>query len=105
MLEAMACSCTVVATEVSGVLDVIHHRQNGLLVTPKIPSEMAESILELLGNPVQAKSLGQAAASTVQEGYAWQSIAESYLKEYGKSIKKHDMQIKNSTLKRNGAVA
>lgn len=104
LLEAMACGCAVVVTAVSGVLDVIHHRQNGLLVTPKIPAEIAESILELLGNPVQAKSLGQAAASTVQEGYAWQSIAERYLKEYGKFIKEHNMQINNTTFEQTGAV-
>jgi len=98
LLEAMACGCPVVTTAVSGALDVIHHRQNGLLVTPKIPSEIAAGIIELLENSVQAKKLGQAAVETIEEHYAWQIITQGYLKEYEKFINVQKMLVGVSTL-------
>lgn len=93
LLEAMACGCPVVATTVNEALDVVHHRQNGLLVTPKVPAEIAAGVLELLDNPVQSKMLGQAATETVENRYTWQIITQGYLKQYEKFIKIQKMLV------------
>lgn len=100
LLEAMACGCPVVATAVSGALDVVHHRQNGLLVAPKIPSEIAAGVLELLDNPIQAEKLGQAAKETIEDRYAWQIITQGYIKEYEKFITVQKMLVGITTLDR-----
>jgi glycosyltransferase involved in cell wall biosynthesis len=82
LLEAMACGRPVVATAVSGALDVIRDGENGLLVPPRAPEQMAEAILRLLKEPDLARRLGAAARRTVVERYSWDVIGKAYLEQY-----------------------
>ncbi len=82
LLEAMACGCPVVATAVSGNLDAISSGENGILVPAKSPSEMAEAILQLLGNQELSNRLGQAARRTVEEGFTWDVVADRLMSCY-----------------------
>jgi glycosyltransferase involved in cell wall biosynthesis len=82
LLEAMACGRPVVATAVSGALDVIQPGENGLLVPPRNPSEMAAAILRLLADPAMAERLGRAARHTVEERYSWEKVGSRYLQLY-----------------------
>jgi glycosyltransferase involved in cell wall biosynthesis len=82
VLEAMACGRPVVATAVSGALDVVQDEHNGLLVPPRDPQRMAESIVRLLHNPDLGKRLGIAAQKTIQERYSWHVVSRSYLAQY-----------------------
>lgn len=79
LLEAMACGCPSVITAVSGALDVIEHEQNGLLVPPHAPQQMAEGVLRLINQPDVARQLGTAARQTILERYSWQIVSEHYL--------------------------
>lgn len=82
LLEAMACGRPVVATAVSGALDVVQPEVNGLLVPPHHPGEMAAAILRLLSNPELANHVGQAARRTVETGYSWEIVSARYLQLY-----------------------
>ena len=82
LLEAMACARPSVVTAVSGALDVIEHNQNGLLVPPRAPQQMAESILHLLNQPQVARQVGKAARQTIEERYSWRIVSENYLAAY-----------------------
>lgn len=82
LLEAMACGRPVVATAVSGALDVIQPGENGLLVPPHDPAEMAAAILRLLADPALAERLGRAARRTVEERYSWEKVGSRYLQLY-----------------------
>ncbi len=65
MLEAMSCGSPIVATAcVSGVTDVLQHRNNGLLVPVGDPAAMAEALREILGDCQLAERLGAEAKST-----------------------------------------
>lgn len=76
LLEAMSCGLPVVATAVSGCVDVVKHEFNGILVQPKSPKKMSEAISILLEDEDLRKKLGRNARMTIEEKYAWNSIVD-----------------------------
>lgn len=82
LLEAMACARPIIATAVSGNLDVIENGKNGLLVPPQQPEQLADAILRVLSSPELTYQLSMAARETVCERYSWDTIGQRYLMEY-----------------------
>jgi glycosyltransferase involved in cell wall biosynthesis len=82
LLEAMSCGLPVVATAVSGTLDVISNGENGILIPPKNPKFMANAILTLLDDGQLRRQLGVAARKTIEERYTWKLISEKILRCY-----------------------
>lgn len=66
MLEAMALARPVIATGVGGVYSAVRDNETGLLVPPSNSARLAERILELLGDPVRARALGEAGRQLVR---------------------------------------
>ena len=67
-LEAQACGTPVVAAAVGGLRTVV--RGGGLLVEGHDPSDHADAVLAILGDPVFAASLGSAGARGSM-GFSW----------------------------------
>lgn len=88
VLEAMSCGRPVIATAVSGALDVIKTGDNGLLIPPHDPSKMAEAILKLVRNPKLRKRLGHSARESVVGHYSWRKISSRYLNLYEEMLLK-----------------
>jgi glycosyltransferase involved in cell wall biosynthesis len=82
LLEAMACARAVVATAVSGALDVVEHGANGLLVRPRAPAILAEAICSLLADAELRAGLGAAARRTVEEGFSWTVVGQKHVGYY-----------------------
>jgi glycosyltransferase involved in cell wall biosynthesis len=82
LLEAMACGRPVIATAVSGALDVVQHGQNGLLVPPRDPEGLGLTAMQLLGQPDFAAALGLAARQTIEQRYSWDVVGQNYLAQY-----------------------
>lgn len=82
LLEAMSCGLPVVATAVSGNLDVVSSGKNGILIPPKSPRKMADAISRLLGDDEMRKGLGNNARKTIEEHYTWDAISNKILKCY-----------------------
>lgn len=59
ILEAMSCSVPVVATSVGGILNLVKHEENGLLVPPKNPSAFANAICGMIENREKSKRLAE----------------------------------------------
>jgi len=87
LLEAMACGLPVVATAVSGCVDVVEHRYNGLLIPPKSPEKMTEAITILLEDEELRDMLGKNARKTIEERYTWDSVADRMEKCYKLAVK------------------
>ena len=60
LLEAMACSVPVVATDVGGIAEYLSP-QAGILCPPRQPGALAEAVLGLLAEPPRAAALGAGA--------------------------------------------
>jgi len=50
LLEAMAAKKPIVATDVNGIMEIIHSEEEGILVPSKNPAALSSAILRLLNN-------------------------------------------------------
>lgn len=82
LLEAMACGRPVVATAISGTLDVVQDGHNGLLIPPREPAQIAATLTRLLQSPDFARQLGTVARRTITERYAWPIVSRNYVTQY-----------------------
>lgn len=76
LYEYMACGKSIVASNISGVSDVLEASGGGIPVLPENPVALAEGILKLLENPELRIKLGSKGLSYVTENYSWYSVAK-----------------------------
>ncbi len=76
ILEAMAASLPVVATDVGGNSEAVKDGVNGLLVPPEDPVALAEAIARLLSNPAEARAMGMAGRSLVVKKFTSEVMIE-----------------------------
>jgi L-malate glycosyltransferase len=62
LAEAMAAGCPAIGTRVHGIVEVIDHERNGLLVKPCDPAELAAAILRVHRHEVDADMAARARA-------------------------------------------
>ncbi|MCK4401029.1 GT4 family glycosyltransferase PelF [bacterium] len=67
ILEAMACSKPVVATNVGGIPEVVDDGRTGILVPPENPQALADGIIRLLKNKEEARRMGLAGRKRVEQ--------------------------------------
>ena len=85
VLEAMAAKIPVVASAVGGILDIIDDGENGILVKPGKPEEIAEAVHKLYIHPDLADKLVIQAFQDLSK-YNWDNIADQVYKIYSASI-------------------
>ena len=67
LIEAMGVGLPCIASNVGGVLDLIDHQENGLLIPPRASGALAEAINDLLTNQELAVYLGRNARRKIEE--------------------------------------
>lgn len=78
ILEGLAAGKAVVASNVSGVKDIIKEGYNGFLVKQKDPAIIAEKVLELINNKELMRSISRNASVTSKK-YDWGVIGKKYV--------------------------
>ena len=78
VIEAMACGCACIATDVVGVQELIEHGVTGLLVPENDPQALANAVAELLAHPEQAESMGQRARTRAMTAHSHHLMQERY---------------------------
>ena len=86
ILEAMALSRPVVASNVGGIPEMIEDGVTGLLVRPHEPSALADPILRLLRDHPLADTLGRAGHDLVHERFCVQLMARAVETIYDDSV-------------------
>lgn len=79
LLEAMAAGVPVVATEVSGIPEIVTDGATGRLVPPQRPDLLADVLEKLLADPAERARLGEAGQRFVRDHAAWRSAIEPLL--------------------------
>ena len=74
-LEAMACGCAVVASNVGGIPEVVADGVTGLLVPPRDEEALATAVNALVRDPGRAASLGAAGRERAVAEFSWTKIA------------------------------
>lgn len=97
MLEAMALGRPVIATRVGGAYSVVHDHITGLLVPPSNSGELADRMIELLGDPSKARTIGQAARQMVATEYPLDGMVSKTAELYRQSINQSAAEV--TTLK------
>jgi glycosyltransferase involved in cell wall biosynthesis len=86
LLEAMACGRPVIAHDIPGVRTVVSHENDGFLVTPNRPAELADRILTLLGDQDQNRMMGENGRQKVEQCYAWSKVVEQLEEVYIRAV-------------------
>lgn len=70
LIEGMASSLPIVATEIAGIPEIVQHNENGLLVREKDPTQLADAIRALAGNEALLERFGRASRRIAEEKFA-----------------------------------
>lgn len=82
LLEAMATGLPIIASEVSGTVQVMIPNETGLLIPPGDAAALATAIETLLSNPEQARLMGIAARNRVETEFSARKQAHEHLALY-----------------------
>ena len=78
LLEAMACGCPVVVTEVGGNPEIVADGQTGRLAPRQDPSALAAALNDLLDDPAHARTLGEQARRSILQRFQLQQAVARY---------------------------
>ena len=76
LMEAMASSLPVIATNIDGNTELVVDGENGLLVSPQRPKEISSKVILLLEDKKMAKRLGKNARDTIEGKFSIESMAD-----------------------------
>ena len=87
LLEAMACRCPIVTTNVGAIPDVISDRKTGLLVPPNNAMALSAAIGELLSDPALGRSLSANAYQRYADSHSRNAMGDQYLALYESAMR------------------
>lgn len=86
VLEAMACACPVVATDVGGVSEAVEDGETGILVPKENGPALAEALSRLLTSEGLRRRMGEAGRRRVLSSFSWQRNGAEILRLYGEVL-------------------
>ena len=86
MMNALACGCTVLASDTAPVQEMIRHEENGLLAGFFDVDRFSELALEVLADPEAFRYLGQAGAEMIQRDYSLDVSLPRMLELYERAV-------------------
>ena len=83
LLEAMAAGKPVIASDVGGSPEIVHHERNGLLFPSDDDQALADAIKRLAADPTLAKRLGQQGRADISERFSVHAMVDRHQRCYG----------------------
>ncbi len=81
-VEAMSCSCPVVASDADGFTEVIENGVTGVIVPKCNPQAAADAIQRFIDNPQDIEEMGRAARERVCALYRWEDNVDTMISIY-----------------------
>jgi sucrose-phosphate synthase len=88
LLEASATGLPIVATDEGGPTDIIRNCENGILVDPQQPQNIASAVKKIISDPKIWEAYSKNGVLNVREHYTWKQHAASYVKKINQLISK-----------------
>lgn len=82
LIEAAACGCAVVTTDMPGCRDAIEPNVTGLLVPPRNSIALADALQRLLEDAVLRQDMGQAGRALAEREFSIEKVVEAHLVIY-----------------------
>ena len=74
ILDAQYFGIPIIATNVGGIPEIVHHEENGLLIPPNDPDALAQAVQRLLTAPDQRRVFGQAGKEMVLRSFTMEAV-------------------------------
>lgn len=81
-LESMSCGTPVIGTDVGGIPELIDHGEDGQIVEPRSPNEIAEAIEHLRTHPKSLEQMAHNSRQKILGTYSWEAIGERTMEIY-----------------------
>lgn len=81
-VEALASALPIVGSTAGGIPELVEHGRNGLLVTPRRPSELAHAIAMLAADPRLRAEIGQRNRADAERAHSWDRATTRHLALY-----------------------
>jgi glycosyltransferase involved in cell wall biosynthesis len=78
--EAFASGRPVIATKVGDIPEIIHDRENGLLIEPGDPQALSSAILEFISDPELAAHCAASGLRHASENFSFDKMMEAKLR-------------------------
>ncbi|MDP2689743.1 MAG: glycosyltransferase, partial [Deltaproteobacteria bacterium] len=75
VLEAMACGCPVVATDIPGCRELVLDGRNGFLVPVGSPARIRDAIQGLHDNSGRLGEMGRMSRMLIERNHTWDAVA------------------------------
>jgi glycosyltransferase involved in cell wall biosynthesis len=89
LLEAMSLGCTILATDVPGVNDVIIHRETGMLSPPLDVIAFSDELCRLSRGANNARALGRAAKTRYERVFTAKRMTKEYAELFDSILSSH----------------
>lgn len=89
ILEAMASGLPMVVTDVGGNAEAVHDGENGYVVPPHAPAQLAEALETLLHDPQLRTRFGQNSLKRQQQLFTRKACVDAYQEFYQNLLKTH----------------
>lgn len=89
LLEASACACPIVATDVPGCREIVRHGENGLLVPARDPVALADALQQLLNDPELRCRMGQRGREMAVSEFSEERVNTQTLAVYRELLSEH----------------
>jgi glycosyltransferase involved in cell wall biosynthesis len=86
LVEAMAASLPVVATDVGGNAEAVQDGTSGFIVSSENPDALADAIVRLLSDPALAEAMGSAGRDLATEKFTTETMMRRISEAYGKLV-------------------
>ncbi len=87
LLEAAAAGLPIIATDVPGCREIVHHDENGLLIPPRDPAALADALQSLLVDPERRAQMGQCGRELVVKEFSDEQVVRETFVVYRDLLK------------------
>lgn len=79
LLEACACGCYPITTEVGGAHEIVPSDDMGCILDEATPEALAQAVEEAIGNPNRTREAARRCQKHIEESFSWEATARAVL--------------------------
>ena len=96
LLEAMACGCCVIGSNVGGIPELVTHGENGLTFDPNQIEQLTDALHLLVSDPGLRQRLQKKALTTARERFSMRNALQRTEALYEELLQKHRVSSRSS---------